>query len=325
MKLEEHLVVSWTMHEYLEAVQSDEFYEKVEGVLEMDLDSLSPRLREWGIEMTQTASSKEARVRQKHYLAGGSCRYMFEMTADTVLEVIDRALLSSPDLELIFRGSIGPSSMQIVNRLIATFKIDGVVSWLPVSMYVSWRLMLQVEEEELTRICSKFGTRSAAVKGTLFELMFFKEVQRGLRLTYRRKRSRPIKARPWESRSIVFFDPLQLKISLPTTSVCFRPISELQGGYDAVIVDKDAKRAVFVQVTVAEKHSLKLSFFLDTLRALGIPAGLVWKVEIIFLIPRERMPVFRISPVEDCGALETYGWKKGEERKQAKVACLTLN
>ncbi|EKX36775.1 hypothetical protein GUITHDRAFT_117071 [Guillardia theta CCMP2712] len=192
-------------------------------------------------------------------------------------------------------------------------------------MYVSWRLMLQVEAEELKRIFSTYGAYSAAVKGTLFELMSFKEVQRGLRLTYRRLHSRPIKAQPWEPCSVVFFDPLQLKPSLPSTAVCFRPISELQGGYDAVIVDKDAKRAVFVQATVARKPSLKLSFFLDNLMALGISAGLVWRVEIIFLIPRERMPVFRISPVEDCGALKTYGWKKGKERRQAKVACLTLH
>jgi len=92
-----------------------------------------------------------------------------------------------------------------------------------------------------------------------------------------------------------------------------------------LIVDKNAKKAVFVQVTVREKHALKLSFFLDALTALGIPPGRAWKVEIIFLIPNQRMPVFRISPVEDCGALEGYGWKKGEEKKKAKVAFPPLN
>ena len=65
------------------------------------------------------------------------------------------------------------------------------------------------------------------------------------------------------------------------SAVCFMPISELQGGYNA----KHAKKAVFVQVTVAEKHSLKLSFFLEALEALGIPPGRAWKVEIIILIP----------------------------------------
>ncbi|EKX50981.1 hypothetical protein GUITHDRAFT_103565 [Guillardia theta CCMP2712] len=323
LQLEEHLVVSWTIDEYLQAVQSDEFYEEVESMLEMDLGLLD--LSRLGIKKMQLGRSKEARVRQKHYLAGGSCRHMFEMSAYDVVKFIHQAFRSVPDLELIFRGNIGASSTQLVNRLIATFAIDGEVRWLPASEYISWKLMHEIEAEELKRVFSKYSISNAAVKGCLFEMIFFKEVQRGLRLTYRRSHNRPREARPWKGHSVVFFDPLQGNHSLPRTAVCFRPISELQGGYDALIVDKNAKKAVFVQVTVREKHALKLSFFLDALTALGIPPGRAWKVEIIFLIPNQRMPVFRISPVEDCGALEGYGWKKGEEKKKAKVAFPPLN
>eukprot|EP00960_Hanusia_phi_P021300 629620-Hanusia_phi.AAC.1 len=46
---------------------------------------------------------------------------------------------------------------------------------------------------------------------------------------------------------------------------------EFEGGYDGVIVDKGKKRVQFVQLTIAEKHSFKLSFFLKALKALGVP------------------------------------------------------
>ncbi|EKX33524.1 hypothetical protein GUITHDRAFT_120269 [Guillardia theta CCMP2712] len=191
--LKEHIVPSWRIDEYLEAVQFDEFYNQVAPSLEMNVtgEILS-------LEMTTGSKSKQQRVRHKHYLAGGSCRYMFDMTAAEVLRCFLGGYHESADC--------------------------------------------QYEHTD----------------------------------------------------------------SLPHTRACLKPISEFQGGYDAIIVDQDEKVVQFFQLTVSMDHSLKLWWDMDD--------------KDCFVVPPENKELFRIAPVEDAGALEQYMWKKGEELSMAQVA-----
>ena len=158
--------------------------------------------------------------------------------------------------------------------------------------------------------------------GYLLEMLFFEEVRRDLSITYRGS-SEPevLKA----CNLVVIFDPSQDTVSLPHTRVCLKPISEFQGGYDAIIVDQDDKVVQFFQLTVARDHSLKLSYFLTALEALRIPPGGIWTIRIVFVELPENEMLFRIAPVKDDGALEQYMWKKGEELSMVQVASIDFN
>ncbi|EKX46162.1 hypothetical protein GUITHDRAFT_108193 [Guillardia theta CCMP2712] len=152
-------------------------------------------------------------------------------------------------------------------------------------------------------------------------MLFFKKMeQTGLSVTYRG----PRQTESWDRCLVVNFSSLQGIKTLPAQNTCLRPISAFQGGYDAVMVDKEKRKVMFVQATIAQKHSFKLSFFLKALKALNIPEGGEWKVEVVFLIPVEELARFEIKPIEDSGALKDYGWKRGEEAMQAEVAGISI-
>eukprot|EP00960_Hanusia_phi_P022825 675135-Hanusia_phi.AAC.1 len=155
-------------------------------------------------------------------------------------------------------------------------------------------------------------------------MLFFEEVKRnGLSLTLRGERKQPLER--WDVCLIDSFNPREAPLeSLPEARTCFRPEGIFQGGFDAVIVDRQAQKVEFVQVTTAKKHSFKLKYFLQALKALGIPAGNGWNLRVIFVTLPTNLKDFQIEPAEDSGALETYGWKKGKERKKAEVAALDV-
>ena len=72
-------------------------------------------------------------------------------------------------------------------------------------------------------------------------------------------------------------------------------------------------------------HSLKLSYFLTALEALGIPPGGTWTIRIVFVVPPENEMLFRVARVEDDWALEHYMWKQGEKVSMAQVASIDFN
>eukprot|EP00960_Hanusia_phi_P014163 416553-Hanusia_phi.AAC.1 len=119
--------------------------------------------------------TKEERVRQKFYFAGGSCRYMFETTTAEVMHFLNEAVAGVSDIPWIFRGQLGESSPTAVNRLMATFDDKGKLRWLPVSRYVSTALASNAEASTLKRMISDYGIENPAVKGCLFEMLFFEE------------------------------------------------------------------------------------------------------------------------------------------------------
>ena len=124
---------------------------------------------------------------------------------------------------------------------------------------------------------------------------------------------------------VVNFDLSQQTDLQSHERVCYKPISEFQGGYDAVIVDQIMKVVQLFQMTVVMDHSFKLSYFLSALEALRIPPGSTWTIRIVFVVPPENRWSFRIAPVKDDGALEQYMWTQGRERSMAEVASIDFD
>eukprot|EP00960_Hanusia_phi_P008758 250931-Hanusia_phi.AAC.1 len=99
----------------------------------------------------QEPSVKEGQIRRKYYLAGGSCRYMFEMTGADVREELQNAIQDASDIAGIFTGNIGSSSPEIINCLIATFIYKDPTmnaktrQSMPVSTYAARQLALKAE------------------------------------------------------------------------------------------------------------------------------------------------------------------------------------
>uniref|UniRef100_A0A7S4K0A2 Uncharacterized protein n=1 Tax=Guillardia theta TaxID=55529 RepID=A0A7S4K0A2_GUITH len=170
--LKEHIVPSWRIDEYLEAVQFDEFYNKVAPTLEMNVTG-----EVLGFKMTTRPRSKEERVRHKHYLAGGSCRYMFDMTAAEVLRSLDLALLCAPNLQDLFRGHVGASSGDLTNRLTATLVTQEKVVRFPVSKYVASNLAASAGAVDILRRMLTAFRGPRAMHGYLLEMLFFEEVR----------------------------------------------------------------------------------------------------------------------------------------------------
>eukprot|EP00960_Hanusia_phi_P014454 426496-Hanusia_phi.AAC.1 len=224
----------------------------------------------------------------------------------------------------MFRGNLGESSPTAINGLMATFYHKNKLCWLPVSRYVSTALASVAEASTLKRMITEYGMANPVVRGCLFEMLFFEEVKRnGLSLTLRGESKESLEH--WEVCPIDSFNPrCPLLESLPEARTCFRPEGIFQGGFDAVIVDREAQKVEFVQVTIAMKHSFKLKYFSQALIALGIPEGTGWNLRVIFVTLPTNLKRFRIEPVEDSGALARYGWKRGKESEQAEVAALDI-
>jgi len=309
-----HTVVSWTTGEYLNAVKCDAFYKRVKAML-----ALHDTAVHIGMRIRKRNGTKEEQIMSKHYLAGGSCRYMFEKTAAVVKQRLDRALTSCRNLENLFQGIVGDSSLDAVNHLTARYMHGEEASWMPVSKYVAMKLAEVAEVGVLKRLLD--GTSIPSIRGYLFELLFFKKVKQGLTLTYRQGVSRVNQV--WMGCPVFLFDANEVMEGLPQERACLRPINVFQPGYDAIIVNVRAKLVELVQVTVSSSHSFKLSPFAKALKKLNIPTK-GWKVKVVFIVPPEMLEDFQIDTIKNCGALEEYGWKKGSEDKQAEVASMDM-
>ena len=82
-EVEELMVFSWTLEEYLQAVSYELLYKSVAGVME------------WSLDQIEGGGSKELRsrdVESKYQVVGGSCRLMFERTTDQAIQDLRDAM-----------------------------------------------------------------------------------------------------------------------------------------------------------------------------------------------------------------------------------------
>eukprot|EP00960_Hanusia_phi_P014367 424031-Hanusia_phi.AAC.1 len=158
MRPREHSVVSWTLDEYLKAVEHEDLGADPEQVLPC-----------WG-----------------------SCRYMLEMTGAEVREELKKAIEGASDIAGIFTGNVGSSSPEVLNRLIATLICQDPMSdeemrkSMPVSTFAARELALKAEVSVLKQLISQHGMRHSVLRGILFEKLFIKGLSDG-ELTTRRQ------------------------------------------------------------------------------------------------------------------------------------------
>eukprot|EP00960_Hanusia_phi_P058467 763895-Hanusia_phi.AAC.8 len=312
--LKEHIVPSWTMEEYQEAVKHEELYNLVEPCL--DVYTCTAFLGKEHV-------TKDNRMRCKYYVAGGSCRYMFDMKTSKVFSELDYAIARASDISAIFQGNSKFSAQKSINRLIASIPTHNLrwSCFIPVSRYVATELAPSVHLSLLkSQIDSGIAYR--AREGFLLEMLFLKGLSTGsLHVTCRDT----TESKLWKPYYIIEGFTGLKGHQLPSLAcICWKLLGELDGGYDYVLVHYDKRTVDFVMLTVAERRSLKLSLLSQTLVDLRIPQGRGWKVDIIFITPKRTLATFAIEALEDSGALKEYGWEAGKEKDKVKVACFEL-
>eukprot|EP00960_Hanusia_phi_P033735 750625-Hanusia_phi.AAC.1 len=78
--------------------------------------------------------TSEDRIRSKRYLAGGSCRFMFQSTGPQLTEELARSLSNAADLELILQGNNLKFCSLSANRLMARYSTEHPLGCLPLQV-----------------------------------------------------------------------------------------------------------------------------------------------------------------------------------------------
>ncbi|EKX54970.1 hypothetical protein GUITHDRAFT_99616 [Guillardia theta CCMP2712] len=304
-KVEELMVYSWTLEEYLEAIKYEIFYKSVAGVMEWSLDA------EEGSEETRSRD-----VESKYQIVGGSCRHMFECTTDQAIQDLCAAMNSVSNYETLFEMNAGDRSKRFVNRLHGKYRIGNQVYWTFISRFVARELAEKLGESFVRKIEQLPDmTRNPSLRGILFEMLFFARIGRepGLEVTLRSEnQAESEKHDEWQRCGVIPLEGREVEKALKqgAARLCLKPLKWNQGGCDAVIVDSNDKLVRFIQATIAETHDLKLRFMYDCLQSLGIEQGGTWKVEVVFVVPKENLYKFRVNHVEDDFILTPYGWTR---------------
>ncbi|CAK4082033.1 unnamed protein product, partial [Aphanomyces euteiches] len=104
-----------------------------------------------------------------------------------------------------------------------------------------------------------------------------------------------------------------------------KPVKRNQDGYDALYFDMVTQKVIFIQLTIATKHDLKLKFF-DTVLSNLVAAGMKeMKVEIYFVVKAEKLEDFKISNVVDSDVLEKYDSTWATQNVLKRVQILAFN
>jgi hypothetical protein len=300
-------IFSWTLEEYVQATEFDEFLRNVQ----FSLDSIDAGV------------SPQEMVEEKFLVAGGCARYMFGMCTSDVKKSINEAIrimIPTEDILSAFHRSGKPVDLlfnQYQNawgKTVTTF----------VSRYAEIEIAIlkgPAAVKELFRLVRKFA--SGSTMGGLFEAIFFLRLRidafqlkclNGTTITFERSEfddyNEAMKAIPFAGRQL-----------------WLRPVSERQIGFDAVFIDKDARFARFVQLARGKSHSFKMEackVLLDKLQDCKVDV-----VEFCFVVRDNLLCTFKISGGKKTtgrGCLSDYKvagkeekWKRGREGEDAVI------
>ncbi|EKX43549.1 hypothetical protein GUITHDRAFT_110355 [Guillardia theta CCMP2712] len=317
-KVKEMKVYSWTLEEYQDAAKYDLLYMSVAEAMGTSLGKRKQTRRR------ETEEERRTReVESKYRVAGGSCRLMFEYTTEEAIESLRDAMSDVDDFPSLMEFSTGEQSKRFVNLLHGKHRIGKKVYWGLVSRFAATELAEKLGESFVRKIQELTNmAENPVLRGVLFEMLFFariKQMPGPLKLTTIQGGDVE-----WSRCEVESFDPTDVYEAGENSKerVCLKPVAWNQGGYDAVIVDWSSKLVRFVQVTSREAHDLKLRYFSDCLDSLSIEGWEQWKLEIVFVVPKDNVERFRVSKVEDEDALSRYGWRGGEEGSEVCVVGL---
>ncbi|KAG9397891.1 hypothetical protein AC1031_022071 [Aphanomyces cochlioides] len=110
--IEFFFMYSWTRDEYRTAVQDQEFLNSVK----VNLEATPPSDV---IEETSSTGDDylDDMIDLKFYYAGGSCRYMFQLSTDEVILRIEEAVESAPNKADLVKYCVGKYHKDEINRL----------------------------------------------------------------------------------------------------------------------------------------------------------------------------------------------------------------
>ena len=277
---------------------------------------------EWSLDAEESSEETRSRdVESKYQIVGGSCRHMFECTTDQAILDLCAAMDSVSNFTTLFEMNVGDLSKQFVNRLHGKYRIGNKVYWTFISRFVARELAEKLGESFVRNIEQLPGmTENPSLRGILFEMLFFARIGRdpGLQVNLRSENQAESESEQhddWQRCSVIPLEASEVQKALEQgeARLCLKPLKWNQGGYDAVILDSNDKLVRFIQVTIAETHDLKLRFMYECLQSLGIEQGGTWKVEIVFVVPKENLYKFRMKRVEDEFILTQYGWTRDSQ------------
>lgn len=323
LRWKNHVVCSWEFAEYEKAVANNSFFDSVKQYLDADDVSL---LQADAAQLTE--EQKLSLLPAKYYYAGGSCRFMFSNSTKDVMEKLSIGLSMVGDITPYLNGDVGDRSNQAINRLLGRLPEPGVEFTFRIfiiSRYASLLFTQKMGPDKVLAYAESLASlRNPSLMGWIFEMLFFSVLrhrQDGVKLVTAEK-----VVSLWPNATPKRFDPLSFDFTEEATrnSVWYQPEKWNQGAYDAVFITKVAGGCLvrFVQVASGDTHELKL----DIIHAFMHHCKQYFEtktLEIIFLIPKTKLKVFKIGKVTGSGLLSLFsGWTKGKESEQCQILAL---
>ena len=309
---EEFFVFSWKEEEYLDAVKHSEFFENVRGVLDAELPG-------------ETEPSPEDLVRAKFYFAGGSARWMFQSPTKTVIDQTNISVANIHDIIPYIGDNIGDQSNHVINRLVgATPSLYAALHRYTViiSQFAAAMLAMRVGPDLIRRLHQVTrGDGNPAMDGWIFEMWFLACLRKvGVELYDRNNKL----VKTWPPAYVGILNINSFPELSKNGGIWCKPDKWNQGGFDVVYMDKKEKLVMFLQVTSAATHSLKLQFFHKFLQSLdSSPQGFhADRVEIYFVVDYKKRDEFKLANPTGEGLLEPFGWQRGKEKEQVQILFL---
>jgi hypothetical protein len=313
LKIEEFHVFSWKLEEYKEAVENQIFFNNVKD----RLDSSS---------QSDDCTALDL-IHSKFYFAGGSSRFMFQLSTSKVVEFLNESVEAVYDVAPYLQGWIGDVSNQIFNRLFTIYPRHGRGKEKSiVSRYAAFQLALKVGPELVLKLSGVIRhINNPSMTGWLYEMFFFSRLRKGGVTLYNVGGNET----EWQESLIQVVDIKRGKF--PTfpkeKGIWLKPLHWDQGGYDAVLVDKNNALVRFVQVTNGDTHSFKIEFFSAFLGLLrdSNQSFEIKTLEIVFVVELGKLEDFRISDPTGQGLLAAFtGWEKGKEKEMSTLLGLKV-
>lgn len=272
----------WTLSEYKEACQSREFLDQIRVNLVSSVAGDDDKANE---------QSVDSMLADKYFLTGGCVRHMFGYSTERAVERLRRYLELLPNVQEVMNRTVGANSEDAVNHIFC--HEDNQFSI--ISQFAARELSRAANNHEtighfLHQAYPQFAGNSTML-GWLFQMDFF------WRLNKAHTESQPLQVIErsadgllslgpvqWPAQAkFEFFHPNELTFDVLPDHSWFIPRKVNQGCFDVVYFKRidavtdstsDSKEQVgelhFIQITVAESHSLKYAHvlpLLDTLRA----------------------------------------------------------
>ena len=341
-----HTQHSWTLQEFENALLNPDrtggsvLFEQRKSVFEkeweIESDNIKEGRRKRTLEGQMKLASAEDIVSQKYFTAGGSARWMLQLTTLEVEKEIKKALHeSSTVFDDILEFKLGVGSSRAKTHLYSSSEvIDSAGVTITVYGMVSERAaQLLAEVTGMGGIKSLYSQaaklQNPAFLGWVVEADYFRRCK-NQKLALRTRGSGA--ATTFLKSTIVPFDHAKLKMLraqedvesmqtavmklVPTTKnelVACKPAAWNQGGYDVVQIEKDDTKANsfhlrFGQVTKSKRHALKLKYFMEFAAFLEFARLKISSVEIGFILPQHDLENFKLTPgqVVGKGLLGTY-------------------